>query len=663
MSNTEDEIFVKVSSQIIIDILRESAHGLRNWVKKNNDEIDPLGIAARKYSKHLIQYLNVIRVFGMDKPNTLDNLYVDAYLYDKTIENTVYSHQELRDSFNSEKRIIDSSRKRLGMQEIVNSYLKILILGNPGSGKTTFLRNLALLNLKKDSILSKRRMPVFISIREFSQKQVNLDDFIIEQFNLHLNDNSEKLVRRLLLNGKCQILLDGLDEISSSRHSFVFNQIKELSTKYKDNQVVISCRIGAYYNWFQHFTNLEIAEFDDRQINLFAEKWFDNKVIIEDFIEKLNANIPVKELASNPLLLTLICIAYDEKKLFPENKAKLYDTSIEILVDKWDKSKQLIRDGLDENLSSNDIIKIICDVGYGTFKRDEFFIPKRTLASYVTNSILNVKSKDFDLIGGEDFINMIEVHQGLFAKRSSDVYSFSHLTFQEYFAAKNIVIQNDSQSLIQIIEEIIFKTRWREVIAIVAGLMPIGDEFIDFLKSKMDSIIERDKKIKRLIQYSRATIQLNDPNLIERVIPIYIFLKIISKKTTSYNSGLEQIKFLIRNLQYSHNLSIPEIFNQIHYSIFKRPLDDYEKLIVSIRDELDLPGDIIHKMLYPFNFEELMPKAEEFIMFRHADDKDFDKRLSDYFYLVSIYYDCLASDPYLKKFNVIELRNQILDLQ
>lgn len=659
MTTPEEEVIIKVSSQIIIEILKESASGLTEWLKGESGDKDILGIAARKYTKHIIQHLNVIRVFGMDKPSTLDNLYVNAFLHDETVSNYSLTRDELANKFNSNTRMNLSDRNRLSTEKIINAFDKIVILGNPGAGKTTFLKSIALLNLKKGEAIKKRRIPVFISLRDFSQSQLALEDFLAQQFNLHLSEDSEKLIKRLLLKGKCQVLLDGLDEISISNQNYVIGQINSFSTKFKDNQIVVSCRIGAYHNWFQEFCNLEIAHFDDSQIKKFAKKWFSDEDKIDDFWTKLQNNIAIKELASNPLLLSLICISYNAKNTFPENKAKLYDSAVEALMSKWDKQKQVKREETIEEISSKDIISIISDVGYGTFKRDELFLPKRTLASYIEDGIMNLSKVPSEKIDGSIMLNSIEVNQGIFSKMSSEVYSFSHLTFQEYFTAKYIVSKMDISSIKGFLDENLFKDKWREVIAIISGLMPIGDEYIQYFQRSINELKVNDKKLIRLLSIAESINDISSASILERLISIYITVKLIAIKSRKYQSILRSVKILIRSFQYSHNLSIAENYNQQHYSLYKKPLDNYEGLILNIRDELELAGDIVHKMLYPYKFENVESQIDEYVKYKYMDDSDFERRATNYFNTIGIYFDCLSSEPYLTLNNLEQLKNDI----
>ncbi len=78
---------------------------------------------------------------------------------------------------------------------------------------------------------------------------------------------------------------------------------------------MITCRIAAKEYTFERFTEVEVADFDSKQIATFAQNWFrrSDPVKADRFIEKLKENKPIQELASSPLLLTLLCLVFGEK--------------------------------------------------------------------------------------------------------------------------------------------------------------------------------------------------------------------------------------------------------------------------------------------------------------------------------------------------------------
>ena len=178
---------------------------------------------------------------------------------------------QLKEQFDWEKKAFGKRRETVDGFEVVNRLDKFIILGKPGAGKTTFIKRVALESI--DQKLDKKRLPVFVSLKEFCDSGKSLIDFIVEQFEYcDLPGSSDfAFVEQSLLKGSMQILLDGLDEVSADRIDFALKEINDFTKKYDTNQFIISCRIAAYNYIFEQFTDVEMADFDEDQMHHFIQ--------------------------------------------------------------------------------------------------------------------------------------------------------------------------------------------------------------------------------------------------------------------------------------------------------------------------------------------------------------------------------------------------------
>lgn len=161
-------------------------------------------------------------------------------------------------------------------------------------------------------------------------------------------------IQEILQGGRALILLDGLDEVRDADNSRVLRQIREFSQQFHQNQFVITCRIAAREYTFEQFTEVEIADFDDQQIADFSGKWFrckNDPIKAERFVQKLEEDEPIRELATSPLLLTLLCLVFEDSGSFPTNRAELYQNGVDVLLKKWDVKRNIEREQVYKRLS------------------------------------------------------------------------------------------------------------------------------------------------------------------------------------------------------------------------------------------------------------------------------------------------------------------------
>jgi predicted NACHT family NTPase len=306
-------------------------------------DIDRLVQEVReKIAASIQKRCGTIRVLDMEQPITIDSIYTNVNILEKLSRNLRKTVEELQTDPDAE----DFDRFALGRVkteripglDAVNKHEQLMILGKPGAGKTTFLKWLAL--QCKEGQLHAGRVPFFVTLKEFAEAedQPKLLDFMARQLAECQVQNGLEVLQQILWEGRSIILLDGLDEVRASDHNRVLLNIYECSRQFDKNQFIITCRIAAKEYAFEQFTEVEVADFDKDQIANFAQKWFQptDPVKARKFPEELASHVGLQELATNPLLLTLLCLVYGEQGSFPANRSELYAEGLNVLLKKWD---------------------------------------------------------------------------------------------------------------------------------------------------------------------------------------------------------------------------------------------------------------------------------------------------------------------------------------
>src|SRR5690242_14860894 len=145
---------------------------------------------------------------------------------------------------------------------------KLLILGGPGSGKTSLLLYLArdLLHLAQKSHLNK--LPVVFNLSTWADKPMPIQFWLIEELH-HRYDIPEKLGSMWLQTGQLQLLLDGLDEVPSTHFERCIDYINVFIRNY-ENDIVVCCRSLEYLRSNKRLNiefAFEIEPFTLRQID------------------------------------------------------------------------------------------------------------------------------------------------------------------------------------------------------------------------------------------------------------------------------------------------------------------------------------------------------------------------------------------------------------
>lgn len=457
------------------------------------------------------QKCGIIRVLDMSQPIELNDIYTDTYILEKI---TGRRRLEITDllkicDWDKFKRLqVNSFEHRISALQAVKQYQKLIILGKPGAGKTTFLKYLAIqCNLGK---LQENLVPIFITLKDFAEtiEQPSLLQYISGQFaNCGVKDTTS--AQKVLSQGRAFVLLEGLDQVQQLDEERVLQELNNFFANFHANHYVVTCRIAALEYTFEQFTEVEITDFDQEQINTFINKWFvrTNAVKGNKFIEKLRQNCFVQDLAINPLLLTMLCTVFEELADFPINKAELYKEALDIFLKKWD-AKRNIKRSLSKKLSIQHKQDLLSNIALITFKQGKYLFKQNEIKQYINNYIHNLPSSDSDLknleINSELVLKSLEVHHGILVECARGIYSFSYLIFQEYLTAKEIVTSSNPQTLETALSELVSRItqkQWHKVFLFTANLLQNADYLLQLAKQQIDNLLSKDKHLQNFLTW------------------------------------------------------------------------------------------------------------------------------------------------------------------
>jgi predicted NACHT family NTPase len=512
------DVLMEVCAQLGLNWEEIAEPELPEQEQNNSPDIDALVQEVRQRIQPYIQErCGTMRVLDMTQPIGLGEIYTSVNILEKLTRTRGLTLTELMQDAHPEQFerfcLGNVRERRVPGLEAVETFSKLMILGKPGAGKTTFLKHLAIQCIAGK--FQAERVPVFVTLKDFAEAdgQPDLPEYIERLVGINpVGARHAVPLPTILGAGRALILLDGLDEVRDADSSRLLRQIRAFSQQFPQNQFVITCRIAAREYTFEQFTEVEIADFDDKQIADFSGKWFRSKndpIKANRFVQGLKEDAPIRELATNPLLLTLLCLVFEDSGSFPTNRAELYQTGVDVLLKKWDVKRNIERDQVYKRLSLKRKEDLLSQIARTTFEAGNYFFKQREVERYINQYIQNLPDASADPealeLDSVAVLKSIEAQHGLFVERARGIYSFSHLTFHEYFTARKIVTScnpytADDPTLKGLVSHLTEK-RWREVFLLTVNLLDSAEALLRLMKARIDELLARDERLQQFLQW------------------------------------------------------------------------------------------------------------------------------------------------------------------
>ena len=487
-------------------------------------EIDVLVQQLRQTAADSIrERCGTMRVLDMTQPVDLGNIYTNVNILEKISRHQRRSLSEIADQLAESATAKDFDRlsfgeivqKRKPAIAAVEDHKKLIVLGKPGAGKTTFLKYLAIQCI--EGHFESTRLPLFVNLKHFSEQpeRIGLLDFISQR---HLKSqltslnptevkNQRTLLKRVLQAGRGLLLLDGLDEVTQTHHDRVLREIRILCEGFAQNHFLMTCRVAAWEYTFETFTEVEIADFEKSQIETFSKQWFrDEPQSAQSFLNSLNNKPTLSELATTPLLLTLLCLAFKASGSLPHSRSELYREGVEILLKKWDASRGIHRDQVYQRLSVKRKEDLLGQIALTTFEQGQYFFRQLRAEQLITDYIQNLPEASEDptvlQLDSAAILYSIEAQHGLLVERFKQYFSFSHLTFHEYFVARELVLNspNLKKKMQEIVTDYAFDPQWREVFLLASELLRDADLLLTPLLARAEQTLANSPTLQTFLQ-------------------------------------------------------------------------------------------------------------------------------------------------------------------
>ncbi|SCZ10817.1 NACHT domain-containing protein [Alkaliphilus peptidifermentans] len=407
-------------NEIIISLVERHSEKICDSISKflkdnRNKLLIDFNLAFKKYLSNAYEKYSKIK--------TLLYRTEPKYLYDFFECNTLMYGNEI---INSED-----------VNNVLNISKFIIIQGTGGIGKTTLMKHFFIDELKKDDLI-----PVFIELKDLNKKDRNLYNCIYNSLCLLGFDLELEYLEYALKSGCFLILLDGYDEIDSNLNAVSLAEIRDFCDKYNENYYIISSRPNDTFISLQRFTVIESLDFSKEQAISLVEKLDYDKPIKERFLEELKSNLydNHKSFASNPLLLNIMLLTFDNYAEIPEKLHIFYSNAFETLYSKHDATKGGYKREMLSKLSYDNFKRIFAKFCFTTYIKNCYEFTIDELIDYM-NDVLKTTEVECNI---QFYINDL-IHAICALYLDGNKYKFTHRSFQEYFTAVYLKELSDVQ--------------------------------------------------------------------------------------------------------------------------------------------------------------------------------------------------------------------------
>jgi hypothetical protein len=349
---------------------------------------------------------------------------------------------------------------------------RLVVLGDPGAGKTTVVRWIAtayLLKLQDDpdwaqlpdvaTLPDHDWLPFIVRCRDLSANTLSgsLDDVLLETLLKAAmgRDEAERmrdLIRQRLVTGSALLLLDGLDEITDPQVRAGFcRQLETVHIAYPEAPIIATSRIVGYremgYRLERGFEHVTMADLSPNDKDDFARRWCRVTEIkerripaAEELIRDIHSTDRIEKLTGNPMLLTTMALVKRKVGKLPSRRADLYWDAVEVLLN-WRREVDAPLDHHEAVPQLEYIAYSMCDRGTQRLREDEILELLASMrAEYPQVHAVKARSPS-------EFLSVVERRTGILVEtgrvrhqgRQVGVFEFRHLTFQEYLAGLAIV--------------------------------------------------------------------------------------------------------------------------------------------------------------------------------------------------------------------------------
>jgi predicted NACHT family NTPase len=439
---------------------------------------------------------------------------------------------------------------------------RLILLGDPGSGKSTLARYLLLSVLAENSEVFKTsevfagHLPLLVELRNYIGEVASHNCAGFLEYFHHLGKTQGYTLNHVELKEQLKtrpslIIFDGLDEIFDPvEREKITQEIIGFALEYQEKaRVLVTSRIIGYQaNALQaaDFREYTLHDLAPAQIKTFARGWF--KLVFRDKPEEaayryqrietaLQHSPAIKQLAGNPLLLTMIAIIAKHQEL-PRERAKLYEHATKVLCHHWDVTghKIAVAETPADFMREDDKLELLRRIAWRMQASAKGLAGNFIFSDDLRDEIADYLRTRWQLSAVEvgrmshAMIAQLRERNFILCLYGAKVYGFVHRTFLEYFCAAEIVDRLQPGAVqgltAEALKENIFRAHyqdsaWHEILRLICGMVKplIAGELINAIVPKRKEAFKKTDDLILAVQCLAEVADLNKiANVAERLL-------------------------------------------------------------------------------------------------------------------------------------------------
>ncbi|GAB5494311.1 MAG: hypothetical protein Phog2KO_45260 [Phototrophicaceae bacterium] len=286
--------------------------------------------------------------------------------------------------------------------EKIHDVRRCIILGEPGSGKTSTLWRIASDLIETAVSDLSAPIPILVRLGRWTDSEQQLIQFIASQV-----DDLGRYLSELVSDLRLALLIDGLDEVPISQRDHKFNQLQEFIEQNPEITIVITSRTQNY-SIDLGLPRVELKPLENNQVREFAVRYLGSETG-QQFFDELTSRVELLQFGRNPYMLLMLSQLYTQLGEIPADNTAIVEQFVKILLQR-------------ENISDDEMYQLDRWLSDLAIQMD-------------TNSQTEIAYADAMRLGGERLIYLAN-SASILETSSLDTIRFRHRIFQDYYISR-----------------------------------------------------------------------------------------------------------------------------------------------------------------------------------------------------------------------------------